>query len=318
MNALLIILIILMLAVLAVLAVLLRRLVPHAQGSGHTQLAVLSEKVSQLEPVSQTVNDIRLNLAELQAHLMARQDIEHRTAESIRRLEMVIAGTQSKGTAGENILEAVFAKLPAEWQVRGFQVGNKTVEFGLRLPNNLVLPIDSKWPATNLLQQFALTEEIAAQQKLKRQVETKVLEKVKEVRKYLNPNLTTSFGVAVIPDAAFDVCTSVHVEAFRSNVVVLSYSMFVPYLLLVYQTALESSQTVDLQRLNTYLKSVEEAMEVLQGELQGRFTRAITMLNNSREDMTAQLSSINGSLMGLKLTAPTSDSRRLTEPEEEN
>ena len=51
---------------------------------------------------------------------------------AIRRLETVIAGTQSKGAAGENILDVVFSKLPAEWQVRNFPVGNKSVEFGLR------------------------------------------------------------------------------------------------------------------------------------------------------------------------------------------
>ena len=85
---------------------------------------------------------------------------------SIRRLEAIIAGTQSKGLAGENILEMVFAKRPAEWQVRNFRVGGRPVEFGLRLLNNLILPIDSKWAATNLLEQFVAAESISAQQEL--------------------------------------------------------------------------------------------------------------------------------------------------------
>jgi DNA recombination protein RmuC len=46
--------------------------------------------------------------------------MEVKSAESIRRLEAVIAGTHSKGIAGENILDAVFSMLPVEWQVRIF------------------------------------------------------------------------------------------------------------------------------------------------------------------------------------------------------
>ena len=82
-------------------------------------------------------------LIDLKSQAKARQDLEHRTAESIRRLESVIAGTQTRGVAGENILDALFAKFPPDWQVRDFRVGNKFVEFGLRLPNNLILPIRS-------------------------------------------------------------------------------------------------------------------------------------------------------------------------------
>src|SRR5437763_13774501 len=91
---------------------------------------------------------IRERLAEVHTLLRARQDLELRTADSIRHLELVIAGTQTKGAAGENIIEAVFAQLPVEWQVRNFHVANRVVEFGLRLPNHLVLPTDTKWPAT--------------------------------------------------------------------------------------------------------------------------------------------------------------------------
>ena len=51
----------------------------------------------------------REGLTELKTHAEARQDVEQRTAESVRRLEAVIAGTQTRGAAGENILEALFA-----------------------------------------------------------------------------------------------------------------------------------------------------------------------------------------------------------------
>ena len=53
---------------------------------------------------------MRERLAELHAWVRARDQMDRSTFESIRRLETVIAGTQSKGAAAENIVEAVFGK----------------------------------------------------------------------------------------------------------------------------------------------------------------------------------------------------------------
>jgi DNA recombination protein RmuC len=293
--------VVLLVGVLFVITLLIKRTGQDV----HT--AVLAEKLSQLEPVAQAVNRIQVGLAEMQAYARARQDLEKQTAESIRRLEAVIAGTQAKGSAGENILEVVFAKLPPDWQVRNFRVGNKVVEFGLKLPNNLVLPIDSKWAATNLVEQFSEATDPDDQRKLKLQIETVVLEKAREVRKYVDPNVTVDFGIAAVPDAVYDLCSGIQCDIFRLNVVLVSYSMFVPYLLLVFQTMLKASQSIDLQKLDAYLQSVQGGIEVLQEELDGRFSRAITMLTNSRNDMAVQLSRVSSSLTSLQLYSSSSD-----------
>jgi DNA recombination protein RmuC len=278
------------------------------------QTAVLAERLSQLEPVAQAVGRIQVGLAEMQAYARARQDLERQTADSIRRLETVIAGTQTKGAAGENILEMVFSKLPMDWQVRNFRVGSKTVEFGLRLPNNLVLPIDSKWPATSLLERFLASGDPDEQRRLKAQIETAVMEKAREVRKYVDPNITVSFGVAAVPDAIYDLCSGVQCDVFRLNVVLISYSMFVPYLLLVFQTMLKASQSIDLQKLSAYLESVQAGVEAVQEELDGRLSRAITMLTNSRNDMAVQLSKINSGLTSLQMSASERSALEMGEP----
>jgi hypothetical protein len=49
---------------------------------------------------------------------------------------------------------------------------------------------------------------------------------------------------------------------------------------------------------------VEETSQKLQDELEGRFSRAITMLENSRSEMRTQLNKVNSSLMGLHASAP--------------
>jgi DNA recombination protein RmuC len=324
--------------------------------SGQTQTAVLAEKISHLEPVTQIAGAVQLELkglservaqveqnqnavgqniqalgtglaqagtatsslieataamrnelsrakdglTELQTFAKARQEMEQRTAESIKRLETIIAGTQTKGVAGENILEFVFAKLPPEWQVRNFRVGNKSVEFGLRLPNNLILPIDSKWAATNLIEQLVNCDNPDEQQKLKAQIESAVLSKAREVKKYIDPGLTVNFGIAAVPDAVYDVCCGIQTDVFRMNVVLVSYSMFIPYLLLVFQTVLKTSQNIDLEKLAAYIKTAQENIRKLQDELEGRFPKAITMLNNSRGDMSTYLSKVSSSLTSLQ------------------
>lgn len=285
-------------------------------GTGLTEAkTVASSLVEATTAIRDELSRAKTSLTELQTHAKARQEVELRTAESIRRLEAVIAGTQTKGAAGENILEVVFAKLPTDWQVRNFRVGAKTVEFGLRLPNNLILPIDSKWPATNLLEEFATCDDPDKQQKLKAEIEAAVLAKAKEVRKYIDPNVTMSFGVAVVPDSAYDLCFGIQVDVLRLNVVLVSYSMFVPYLLLVFQTVLKTSQNIDLQKLDAYLKSAQESIKAVQDELEGRFPKAITMLNNSRDEMSAHLSRVAGGLTSLQISAPSqSSAAALVEP----
>src|SRR5574341_4029 len=273
-------------------------------GTGLTQTGTVAKSLVDAtrvihEEISRTKNDV----TELQTNVKARQELERRTAESIRRLEAIIAGTQTKGAAGENILEVVFSKLPPDWQVRNFRVGDKAVEFGLRLPNNLVLPIDSKWAATNLLEKFMQSDDPNEQQMLKSKIEEVVLNKAKEVRKYLDPNMTVNFGVAAVPDAIYDLCSGIQADVFQLNVVLVSYSMFVTYLLLVFQTILKTSQNIDLQKLDPYLQSADDSIKALQQELEGRFSRAITMLSNSRDDMGIQLSKLRSGLTSLKISS---------------
>lgn len=241
------------------------------------------------------------DLTEIKAHEQADKELAARVAESVRRLETVIAGTQSKGAAGEHILEQIFANLPPEWQVRNFTVAGRPVEFGLRLPTNLVLPIDSKWPATDLLERFAGATSPDEQRRLQREIESCVLAKAREVEKYLDPSVTVSMGVAVVPDAVYDLCPAARAEAFALNVAIISYSMFTPYLLLVYQMALSTRQTVDTQKLESYLGTIAKVTRDLQDEIDGRLSRGLTMIANSRDDMRVLAGKLQTSTQALRI-----------------
>jgi DNA recombination protein RmuC len=277
-------------------------------------IALIDEKVFRLEPATEAIQTslmgelakVQQGLTALDSFVKARQEIEARTADSVGRLEMIIAGTQSKGSAGENIVEVVLAKLPIEWQVRNFNVKGKTVEFGLRLPNNLVLPIDSKWPATHLLEQFAAAHDPEEQKRLKDEIEKLVLQKAKEVGKYIDPDLTMPFGIPVVLDSVFDLSSGVLADVYKLNVVLVSYSMLIPYLMLVLQTTLKTMQTVDMQKLDAYLQAVQNSIQAMQDELDGRFAKALTMLANSRDDMCVQIGKASSNLTSLQISTSPS------------
>jgi len=306
MEVLLVVLFLMMLlmlgAVLWMLTIQLRR-----QPEPHLQVQTDPSVLQGLQYVAQTgstmlqnLQNVALQVGELQTYTRARHDLERQTTESIRRLETIIAGTHTVGVAGENIVDLAFSKLPASWQVRNFAVGNKRVEFGLRLPSNLVLPIDSKWTATGLVEQFVACRDVGEQQRLKDQINQVVLTKAREGQKYLSPNVTTRFGIAAVPDAVFDLCPHTKVEALKVGVVIVSYSMFLPYLMLVFETMLQSTQRVDLERLDACVDAAQQCVQTMQEELEGRFSRAVTMLNNSRNDLAASLGKVSSALASVQ------------------
>jgi len=69
-----------------------------------------------------------------------------------------------------------------------------------------------------------------------------------------------NFGMVAVPDAVYDLCTGIQATIFRENVVLVSYSMFLPYLLLVFQTMLRAAQDVDLERLGASLAAFQEGV----------------------------------------------------------
>src|SRR4030081_2407329 len=206
------------------------RLEAGGQAQG-TQAAELRERLSQTQTVVEG----------LRSALSARQPVEDEARASLRRLESVIAGTSTRGTAGENILEEALRHLPPEMLQRNVWVGGKVVELALRLPGGKFLPMDSKWVSTVALEQLADPSLDAPRRaQLTAQVEREVERRVREVSQYIDPATTSPFALAVIPDAAYDVCRSAIVGAHKSHVMVVGYAMALPYLLTLYSCTCSS------------------------------------------------------------------------------
>src|SRR5256712_3965538 len=235
----------------------------------------------------------------------ARQPIEEDARASLKRLEQVSAGSSSRGAAGEHILEEALRHLPPEMLERNVWVGGKVVELALRLPGGKLLPMDSKWVSSVALEQLAepgLDANRRAQ--LTGQVEREVERRVREVSQYIDPSITSPFALAVIPDAAYDVCRSAIVNAHSRHVMVVGYAMALPYLLTLYQLHLQFARTVDMEKLQSALIDIERQVDVLEGILENRVQRSLTAPQNAYTECQQASAKIRASAQGVQISAP--------------
>jgi DNA recombination protein RmuC len=244
----------------------------------------------------------------VRAALSARQSIEEDARASLKRLESVIAGSSSRGAAGEHILEEALRHLPPEMLQRNVWVGGKVVELALRLPGGKVLPMDSKWVSSVALEQLAepgLDANRRAQ--LMGQVEREVERRVREVSQYIDPAITTPFALAVVPDAAYDVCRGAIVNAHMRHVMVVGYAMALPYLLTLYQLHLQFARTVDMEKLQSALIDIERQVDVLEGILENKVQRSLTVLQNAYTEGKQASAKIRASAQAVQIVEGAAD-----------
>ena len=77
------------------------------------------------------------------------------------------------------------------------------------------------------------------------------------------------------------------------NVAVVSHSLFMPYLLLVFQSALRNTQNADVEKLPAHMQAIGQGLREADSEIEMRLSRAITMLGNSRVDLRTHVSSLS-------------------------
>jgi DNA recombination protein RmuC len=199
---------------------------------------------------------------------------------------------------------------------RNVWVKGKVVEFGLRLPGGKLLPIDSKWTSSAALEEMAEAGVAAGRRAhLAGTVEKEVERRVKEISQYIDPATTAPFALAAVPDAAYAVCRGAFAEAHRRHVMVVGYSMTLPYLLLLYQLHLQFARSVDMENLQACLMEIDRQIDSLDSALENKLQRAVTMLGNAYQDGKQVTARIRASVHGIQ-AAGRLDEPPTTLPEE--
>src|SRR5256886_1191307 len=134
------------------------------------------------------------------------------------------------------------------------------------------------------------------------QVEREVERRVREVSQYIDPSITSPFALAVIPDAAYDVCRSAIVNAHSRHVMVVGYAMALPYLLTLYQLHLQFARTVDMEKLQSALIDIERQVDVLERILEYRVQRSLTLLQNAYTEGKQASAKIRASVQGAQIS----------------
>ena len=239
-------------------------------------------------------------LEELRKRDEIRKEREREFLERIKRIDEIIAGTSAKGLSGEEILTETFKKLPPEMIETNFKVGGKVVEFALVLPNGKRLPIDSKWPAGNLLLKLEKEQDQEKRKEIINEIEEKVIERIKEVKQYIDPNLTWSQAIVALPDSVFSVCKKAHLRARENNIILIPYSMVLPLLLYMYRLHLQYAISIDIENLQNHLLAISKNLDEMENILENKIYRGATMISNAYSEYKQYLSQIRSSIIKLK------------------
>lgn len=258
----------------------------ETQTSREASLRTLAEAT---QNVRADIGQAHKALAEVRALEQGRARQMEQNSESLRRLEAVVAGAPTRGAAGEQILLRALAQLPPDLLETNVAFGNKIVEYAIRLPGGRYLPIDSKWTSAASLQRLAEVEDHAERKKLVEQVAREVRARTRDMTKYLDPERTLAIGILALPDSAYMAAPEAHSEGYREGILLVPYTLALPYVLMVYRLALRFGTAVDTDQMAARVRSVAESLRRIDEEIEGRFSRALVQMANARDALRDQV-----------------------------
>ena len=223
------------------------------------------------------------SLAEVKALAQARGSQLDRATDSLRRLEMVVAGSGSRGAAGENVLARAFAQLPPDLLETNAAFGGRVVEYALRLPGGRLLPIDSKWTGVADLERLETTDDPEERRRLRDHVAREVRLRVREMAKYLDPDRTLALAVLAVPDAVHAEAPEAHAEGWREGVLVVPYSLALPFVLTLYRLTVRFASAPGAEEVAARLARLPELLQRMNEEVEGRLSRSLVQAANARD-----------------------------------
>jgi DNA recombination protein RmuC len=303
-------------AALVVTVVLLARVSALARGQEELRLDVHRGREASLLRLSEAAQGIRGELSQAQRALAEVKALEQgrarqldQAALSLRRLEAVLAGSATRGAAGENVLARALTQLPPDLLEVNAAFGGKVVEYALHLPGGRLLPIDSKWTSAAALERIDAADDPHERRRLAEQVCRELRGRIREMGKYLDPERTLSLGLLAVPDAVCAVAPEALADGYRDGVLIVPYSLALPYVLALYRLTLRFGGHADADQLASRLRTLEETLRRSSEEVESRLSRALVQIENSRDALRAQLGDALRATGRLVEAAPAEPSR---------
>lgn len=248
------------------------------------------------------IQSARRILEELKTRYEEQRRLGENLIQTVSRIQDAITGPSSRGEVGELILSEIFKSFPTGWIEKDFRVRGRVVEYAFILPNGKRVPIDSKWPfpKEDFLQLGSETNPEKKEEIVKK-IEERVIARIGETSGYIDPACTTSFAITSLPDAVYSLCRKAHLEAFKEkSIILIPYSLTIPYLLTLYKFSIEFSRSVDTEKLESYLKQLEELGKTLNNNLENRIYRGYTMIVNAYNELKEVAGRMNTAIAVLR------------------
>ncbi len=235
----------------------------------------------QRKSLQEYLSETRRTIDGLSQKLSTVSQTEDKNQELLERLHRTLLGASSRGKKGENLLREQLRVFPPEMLATNYKLGGGTVEFALKLPDNRVLPIDSKWPEPEMIERLEAAETPEDAARFTKQIERRVLALTRDIRKYIDPEKTVPLAVAALPDSIYANATGAHYEAFKQGVLLMPYSNAAPLLLAMYGLFLRYGQTGDLDKIKGHLGSLDTLLNDLEKIIDDQLSRGATMVTNA-------------------------------------
>lgn len=218
---------------------------------------------------------------EIKATMNFEKEIREKEQTAITQIQRILTDTSQRGRTGEAIIGEVLKHFPPNMIERNFRIESDVVEFGLKFIDGKVMPIDSKFRATELVERLDGIEDIKKRREIIKQIDNSVLKHVSEVgKKYIDPKKTLTFAVAAVPDSVYAICTKAHARAYKHGVVLMPYSMTVPYLLTLYELRIQYSKSMDIERVENALTAMETELRNVDDVMTNRVYHGLKMVRN--------------------------------------
>jgi len=90
------------------------------------------------------------------------------------------------------------------------------------------------------------------------------------------------------------------IEAFKQRVLLMPYSMTIPFLLALYNLHLQFARSVDQENLDAYLSQIEALLTQVEDKLENSVQRGATMVTNAYLELREWISQMRGTISTLR------------------
>jgi DNA anti-recombination protein RmuC len=252
----------------------------------------LSDTVHQ--QVTRQIEETLKTLTRLEEKLRFTSDDQiARLEKEIVEISAILRGRRG-GAAAERIVDELLSVFPEGWVKQNVHLGDGKVEFAVVLPGDYYVPLDSKFVGAEILAK----QDYEADQKKSQKIREKIKEQAKKIVEYLRDPKVPGFGIAAVPDSVYAMCRSAIREvASEHQVVVVPYSLLVPFVLSLYLIAQRlgiSVRSTDTSQLigsaRDALRRAREALENMEKEIntvKRQRDRALDELRNAERALKA-------------------------------